>query len=287
MSLDYAAFLEQAANFISPDSVVDIAVPGLPGDGLKAGLYAPEGPPAAVLIFHHGGGASRAGYGGLADALRRAVAVTVVLPDLRGHGDSPGRRGFAPTPETVWSDIDAVVAWARERWPDAAVFVGGHSSGGGLSVNWAARRPAGAADLAGVVLLAPMLSGGNSAFAKARPWVFLAYLLSGRRMMTRTAAVRFAYPPGMAADRGLVKAYSPGMAMAVTPRGAGPLLARITAPILLLAAAKDELFPPAALRAVVGPTPVQVVAGGHLTCLLPAAAPIAAFLRARLARLRR
>ena len=287
MSLNYAAFLDEPGNFVAPDSIVERHGAGLGLGGLKAGLYAPEGPVEGVLIFHHGGGASRAGYGGLADGVRRAAPVAVLVPDLRGHGDSAGRRGFAETPEAVWADIDTAIAWARDAWPDAAIFVGGHSSGGGLTINWAARRPAGSTAIDGLVLLAPMLSGARSDFATARSWVFLAYLFSGRRLMTRTAAVRFSYPPGMAADRGLVSAYSPGMAMAVTPRGAGALLARITAPMLLLAAMKDELFPPAAIRAVVGPTAVQTVDGGHLSCLLPAVDPIATFLRARLARRRR
>ena len=279
-NLQYEALLREPANFTAADRVVAIPASGLGPTGLAVGVFEPDGPARAVLVFYHGGGAHRAAYGGMADRIRRIAPIAVLTPDLRGHGGSGGARGFAATPEGVWADVDLTVAWARRAYPGAAVFVGGHSSGAGMTVNWASHRADAAADIAGLVLLAPMLTARPNGFAQARPWVFMAYRLSAGRLMARAAAVRFAYPPGEAAARGLVEAYSPGMSLAVTPRDARRALGRIAPPVLMLAAAEDELSDAEATRAVAGRSTFDVVAGSHLSCLLPAALPLARFIAA-------
>lgn len=147
MSLKFDDFLSNKANFVEPDTLVMFDNQG----GLTAGLFRPTTTPQCVLIFYHGGGANMVGYGGLAHTLRQTAPVAVLTPDIRGHGRSSGPRGFAPTPDLVWSDIDAVIAWVVATFPRTPVFVGGHSSGGGLVINWAAHRVAPASPVAGLV----------------------------------------------------------------------------------------------------------------------------------------
>jgi pimeloyl-ACP methyl ester carboxylesterase len=99
MSLKFDDFLSNKANFVEPDTLVMFDNQG----GLTAGLFRPTTTPQCVLIFYHGGGANMVGYGGLAHTLRQTAPVAVLTPDIRGHGRSSGPRGFAPTPDLVWS----------------------------------------------------------------------------------------------------------------------------------------------------------------------------------------
>lgn len=278
MALDFETFLGDAANFLPPDHVLAYDGEGLARGALRAGLFEPAGYPRAVLVFYHGGGASRRGYGGLADLIRHEEQTAVIVPDIRGHGASGGPRGYAPSPEAVWKDVDTIVAWAREEYPGAKIFVGGHSSGAGLALNWAARRRGGAQDIAGLVLLAPMLSGARSDFAKARLWVFLAFLFSGGRLAGEMPAVTFDYPPERIASGEVVAAYTAGMSLAVTPRDAAALIARVRAPVRILAPVHDELFHAEDQRLAAAGAPFDLVGGGHLTCLLPGATAIARFI---------
>ena len=204
MGLQYDSFLGNKANFAEPDALVTFDNQGV----LTAGLFRPTADPRCVLIFYHGGGASMTGYGGLARTLCQTAQVAVLTPDLRGHGRSVGPRGFAATPELVWSDVEAAIGWAAASFPGTPIYVGGHSSGAGMVINWARHRTATAPSVAGLVLLAPFVgqklqkpvnpADTEPPFATARTLVFLAYLLSGKRLMARAEAVRFSYPKALA-----------------------------------------------------------------------------------------
>lgn len=282
MPLNLEALLAEPTNFTAPDRMIGLDAAGLAPGGLQVGVFEPEGAARGVLVFFHGGGGSGRAYGGLADRVRRSGPIAVLTPDLRGHGASGGPRGFAATPQTLWSDVDAVIDWARAAYPSARLFVGGHSSGGGLVVNWAGAGSARLPDVAGIVLAAPMLSARPNGFAKANSWAFMAYLASGRRLMTRAEAVRFDYPEDRAAAHDLVRAYSPGMSLAVTPRRAREILRDLAAPVLIVAAASDELFDMSELRAAAEGRAFEVVGGTHLSCLRAAASPISGFILDRL-----
>ncbi len=101
--------------------------------------YTPKAPRATVLVLH--GLCDHSGrYPALSDALVRA-GMQVALVDLRGHGQSDGRRFHVDTFQDNLADLDAFVAKlsqdgvARDR-----LFVVGHSHGALVAANWGLSR---------------------------------------------------------------------------------------------------------------------------------------------------
>jgi acylglycerol lipase len=93
--------------------------------------------PQAVLIFYHGAGAhSGITYNHLGAGLADGYNISVITPDWRGHGASGGDRGDAPSVAQVWQDISTVILYARQKYNHLPVFLGGHSAGAGLILNY-------------------------------------------------------------------------------------------------------------------------------------------------------
>lgn len=127
-----------------------LQVPMRDGTGLPVRTYGgADGVPLLVLV--HG-----SGWHGLQfDALGASLAgvADVVVPDLRGHGEAPVRRGDIDYIGQLEDDLaDLITALAK---PGQPVIMAGHSSGGGLVVRFAG-GPHGEM-LDGAVLLAPYL----------------------------------------------------------------------------------------------------------------------------------
>lgn len=101
--------------------------------------YTPAAPRATVLVLH-GGGDHSGRYPALTTALVRA-GYQVALVDLRGHGQSDGRRWHVDAFRENLADLDAFVAKlsqdgvARDR-----LFVLGHSHGGLVAALWGMSR---------------------------------------------------------------------------------------------------------------------------------------------------
>jgi alpha-beta hydrolase superfamily lysophospholipase len=115
--------------------------------------YTPASPRATVLVLH-GGGDHGGRYPALTSALVRA-GFQAALVDLRGHGQSDGRRWHVDSFQDNVADLDAFVAKlsqdgvARDR-----LFVLGHSHGALVATLWGATR---ARHVAGFVLSSPYL----------------------------------------------------------------------------------------------------------------------------------
>jgi len=101
------------------------------GRQLFCRVWDPEnGPgPRGVLAFCHGLGEHSGRYHHLAEALA-AIGVALVITDLRGHGQSPGKRGHVTVYREYLEDYGTAIRAARERFPEAVLFCGGHSLGG-------------------------------------------------------------------------------------------------------------------------------------------------------------
>ena len=101
--------------------------------------YTPRDPRATVLVLH-GGGDHCGRYPALTDALVRA-GLQVALVDLRGHGQSDGRRFHVDAFQDNVADLDAFVAKlsqdgvARDR-----LLVLGHSHGALVAATWGLSR---------------------------------------------------------------------------------------------------------------------------------------------------
>lgn len=90
--------------------------------------------PRAVLVMAHGFGEHSGCYDHVADALARAARVETIVPDLRGHGRSPGRRGVVREYAELIEDLAAVIRLARGVHPTLPLFLLGHSNGGLLAL---------------------------------------------------------------------------------------------------------------------------------------------------------
>lgn len=252
-----------------PDTTEPVKV--LASDGVELSIRIYKPPPSTpqkeiALLFYHGGGAySGGGYQYLAKGLSEQYGVTVYLPDLRGHGDSGGERGDAPSKEQVWRDIDTAVEFVANKHKQQQnkfagkpfqIYLGGHSSGGGLVVNYATERNDKnnkSGMIEGYVLVSPELgymSGtarpNRKEFARVNIFAFIANGIFG--VLGHNKAVRFNYPVELLQqDKGLVGFNTVNMANAITPETPKEQMASMctsddSKPVGLWVGSDDELF---------------------------------------------
>ena len=124
-------------------------------DGLElfAQLWQTEARPRGVVCLVHGLGEHSGRYSHLAAVLTKAGYALQAF-DLRGHGNSEGRRGHAPSWEVLLDDISLSLTQAEARFPDAPLFLYGHSLGATLALTYCMSRPS---QLAGVIATGPLL----------------------------------------------------------------------------------------------------------------------------------
>lgn len=222
-------------------------------DGLNLAYYPffPEAEPQATLVFYHGGGFwSNQLYQNMARELTQKFPVAVYLADLRGHGNSGGPRGDAPTAQHVWQDIDDTVRLVKEKYPRLPLFLGGHSSGGGVIINYSSWETSNVVD--GYFLVAPFLGGDSDTvqpdqrFVKnVRIWAIIIHMLSGGWLLSHTKAVFFNYPERLIKqDAHIVTSYSTTMAIATSPYNAKGLFGKLKKPVALCVGDRDEQFIP-------------------------------------------
>ena len=101
--------------------------------------YTPAGARAAVLVLH-GGGDHSGRYPALTSALVQA-RFQVALLDLRGHGQSDGRRWHVDAFQDNLADLDAFVAKLSQDGPAGdRLLVVGHSHGALVAATWGVSR---------------------------------------------------------------------------------------------------------------------------------------------------
>jgi alpha-beta hydrolase superfamily lysophospholipase len=112
--------------------------------------FTPERPRATVAVLP-GGGDHSGRYPALTAALVRA-GFAVELVDVRGHGQSDGRRWHIDRFGDYLGDVDAFMAHVRAGAAGRKVFIVGHSQGALVATRWALEP---GREVAGFVLSSP------------------------------------------------------------------------------------------------------------------------------------
>lgn len=120
------------------------------GLALHFARWEPESAPRGIVFLLHGLGEHTGRYTHVASALNRAHLACWGI-DLRGHGQSEGPRGHAPSLERLLDDVSLMI---RENSQIKPAFLYGHSLGATLALQFGRVRPQG---LSGVVVTAPWL----------------------------------------------------------------------------------------------------------------------------------
>ncbi len=223
------------------------------GDGqeLFVQCWLPDaGEPKAVLFLIHG----LAEHSGRYEHVGRFMAdrgYGVYAMDLRGHGRSPGLRGYIDHYETYLADLDRRFQQVLAENPGRKMFVIGHSMGGALALAFTARHQA---DQAGVITsgalivsavpVPPAAIAVNSILARVLPKLPL-MALDGTAV-SRNPAVREAYDSDPLNYRGKIRARL-GQQLFALADDARRGLPTITIPILAMHGTADRLTSPAGL----------------------------------------
>ncbi|KWF23472.1 alpha/beta hydrolase [Burkholderia ubonensis] len=228
-------------------------------DGLELASYRwPAGdgaaaPRATVALVH--GLAEHAGrYDALAARLN-AAGIDVLAVDLRGHGQSPGKRAWVERFDGYLNDADALVDEAARS--GAPLFLMGHSMGGAVAALYAIERAAARGRaFAGLVLSSPALAPGRdvprwmlaaSRFI-SRVWPTFPAIRIDAALLSRDPAVVAANRADPLVHHGAVPARTGAEvldAMARIERGRGAL----RVPVLVYHGTEDKLTEPDGSRA--------------------------------------
>jgi len=245
-SLDFSRLLgrtEQSSPLISyktPD-----------GDELGFRRYATAREGAPLLLLVHGSGWHGIAFDQLAQRVADAGLANVVVPDLRGHGANPERRGDINYIGQLESDLHALIE--QEARDGQSVVMGGHSSGGGLVVRYANGQFG--EDLKGAILMSPFLkynapttrpSSGGWAEAMVRRIIGLSMLNTvGITVFNHLPVIDFAFPQEVIdgpLGHTATRAYSYRMNTSFAPRNNYLQDVSKLPPFLLVAGRDDEAF---------------------------------------------
>lgn len=205
--------------------------------------------PPSLLVLLHGSSASSHYLAPMAEYLATSAGFDVLTPDLRGHGPNPMRRGDVDYIGQLEDDLADLIEHAKhEHAPHERVVIGGHSSGGGLALRFAAGKQAG--NLAGVVLLAPFLAYNaatvrkKAGWAKPNLWRIVPLALLNQLRVTRFnhwPVLQFNLPLAYRTGSETLR-YTYRMMESFGTANYKADLANIRAPILVLVGDRDEAF---------------------------------------------
>jgi acylglycerol lipase len=136
---------------------------GLYGLNIFTQAWLPDEPPRAAVILVHGYAEHSSRYGHVAACLVEHGYAVYAL-DLRGHGQSEGRRVYVGRFDEYVADLRAYRERVRAAAPGLPVFVYGHSMGSLIGLLYASGDQG---DLAGLITAgtALRLSGANPVLA--------------------------------------------------------------------------------------------------------------------------
>jgi acylglycerol lipase len=212
--------------------------------------YAPLNPKAVVIFYHGSGANSAAGYEPIGEGLSGKYDIVTYLPDIRGHGLSGGPRGDAPGLQQGYDDVSLLVENAHKEFPAVPVYLGGHSAGAGLIINYI--NSPNHQPVNGYVFVAPdfglkskTMYEGNGNFATVCTKAYVVNALTGGLFKGHAVGVRYNYSEEqLKSDIGLVANNSVNMSLALNPGKPAEEVAEIDKPFGLWVGAEDEIMNP-------------------------------------------
>jgi len=204
-----------------------------------------------TLVLLHGSGTEGKYLIPLAKKLNTELNITVVIPDLRGHGYSQGAKpGDISYLGQLEHDLKDLLTHIKSSYPSSKVILGGHSSGGGLVVRYGGNS---LSQFDGSILLAPYLgyqaptvrpnSGGWVQVAKLR-YAGLAMLNNINITFLNNSQVLFFNRPSQVKGSLQLESYSYQLNESFSPQAYATDLSNNQNPILLLVGELDEAFYP-------------------------------------------
>ena len=92
----------------------------------------------AVVCLVHGIGEHAGRYDRVGELFNES-GIAMVGMDLRGHGLSMGKRGHTAPRWDILQDIDRLLEYSIEEYPEVPVFLYGHSMGGNIVLDYRRR----------------------------------------------------------------------------------------------------------------------------------------------------
>lgn len=124
-------------------------------EGIIQGYHWALEDPNMVVCIVHGIGE----YGGRYDRVAEkflGCRFAVLSMDLRGHGDSLGKKGHCAPRREVLDDVSALLTYAQLTYPGKKIILYGHSMGGNITLDYRCRG--GLNDVpAGYIISAPWI----------------------------------------------------------------------------------------------------------------------------------
>lgn len=215
---------------------------------------------ARVALLLHGSSSRGASMHPLAVALAED-GITSYTIDIRGHGET-GRRGDVDHIGQPSEDIEDMLNLIASKHPGMPVSLVGFSAGGGLALN-----AAGLGHSEGIeklVLLSPMLGPNELPYTTKNPhksedsWATVNLpriiglsILNNFRIHAFDDLKVISFAVGDI--EGLTGQYSHRLLLSMNPHDTPALLKAVSAPIVLIAGEKDELFAASAFDDAVHP----------------------------------
>jgi alpha-beta hydrolase superfamily lysophospholipase len=137
---------------LGPPRLAEQAIIAADGATLPLRVFAPEGPPRAVMLALHGLNDHGGSFLSESIAALNAGGLLVYAYDQRGFGRAPNR-GLWPGAETLAEDAAAAARLLRARHPGLPLLLLGESMGGAVAILAAERAP----PVDRYVLLAPAI----------------------------------------------------------------------------------------------------------------------------------
>ena len=218
-----------------------------PRDGSSLFFRKLPGQANLLILLLHGSGSEGRYLIPLASRLNKSLAATVVIPDLRGHGEStPGNLGDINYIGQLEDDLLDLKNQLAAEYPEALMILGGHSSGAGLAVRYAGSQ---LPPFDGYILLAPYLgfkaptvrpNSGDWVQVSIRRYAGLTMLNKvGIKTFNSRPVIYFNRPENLA-DGLQANAYSYRLNESISPRAYQTDLRAIQQPVITIVGKDDE-----------------------------------------------